>query len=61
MVEKINKQYTRKCMVLKKNKKTKETKFKADCVGEVQRNRCTQPSPAAPKESGVWRAPVERE
>lgn len=48
-------------MVLKKNKKRSKTNFKADCVGEVQRNRCTQPSPAAPKESGVWRAPVERE
>lgn len=41
--------------------KTEQINIKAKWVGEVQRNRCTQPSPAAPKASGVWRAPVERE
>lgn len=43
------------------NNDEESTKIKAEWVGEVQRNTCTQPSPAAPKVSGVWRAPVERE
>lgn len=43
------------------NEEEESTKIKAKWVGEVQRNTCTQPSPAAPKVSGVWRAPVERE